>query len=311
MPLKHCARKLTGLSHQDLQRQTKEIETAYNSPDYKARESTTIFHEILASSQLPESERRHSRLWQDGQTVLLAGTVTTATTMSNLIFFLLTQPKTLKRLRDELSAAVPNKDAPLNLPLLESLPFLTALITEALRYSNGVTTRLQRIDPDKPIVFHARKDSTYAPAPGDATYVLPPGTPVSMTTTLIHWNPLIYEDPMVFDPTRWLDIDSTTGKSTLHHKLDKYFLPFTKGTRACLGLNLAWAELYLLIAMMFRPGGYGGKADQREGDEGYLELFETTFEKDIEIVGDGTTPIVREPMVGIRVEVHPCELKDN
>lgn len=111
---------------------------------------------------------------------------------------------------------------------------------------------------------------------------------------------------MTFNPVRWLTTDAA-GKPILHHKLDRYFLPFTKGTRACLGINLAWAELYLLTAMMFRPGGYGSKIDQREGDKGYLGLFETTYEKDIEIVGDGTTPIVREPKVGVRVLVKECE----
>ena len=58
---------------------------------------------------------------------------------------------------------------------------------------------------------------------------------------------------------------------------------FSKGTRACLGLNIAWAELYLLVTMIFRR--YSRKDDRREGDDEYLELFETTFEEDVEIVG--------------------------
>lgn len=292
------------MSVQFLQTKTKEIKEAFAKPDYKSPEQTTIFHEILASPHLPESEKRPSRLWQDAQTVVLAGTVTTATTLSTLLFFLLSDPHKLERLRSEIFAAIPDKNATMELHVLEKLPYLTACITEALRCISGVTTRLQRIDPEKSIVFHAKTESYGVLAAEDKTYILPSGTPISMTSMLIHSNPRIYPKPHNFIPERWLEKDPATGKEFVHHQLDKYLVPFSKGTRACLGINLAWAELYLVMAMIWRR--YGSKEVQMSGDEGYLELYDSSYERDIEIVGDGITPIVREPFKGIKVKVHPC-----
>ncbi|KAJ6598646.1 cytochrome P450, partial [Mycena sp. CBHHK59/15] len=48
-----------------------------------------------------------------------------------------------------------------------------------------------------------------------------------------------------FNPERWLQPISKEIEG-------KYFVPFSKGPRMCLGLNLAWCELYLLFANIFR-----------------------------------------------------------
>jgi len=49
---------------------------------------------------------------------------------------------------------------------------------------------------------------------------------------------------MAFIPERWLQPDS--------RELENYFVPFSKGPRNCLGINLAWCELYLIIGNIFR-----------------------------------------------------------
>jgi cytochrome P450 len=216
---------------------------------------------------------------------VLAGTLTTASALSYTFFSLLSQPYLLRRLRTELQIAMPNpKQAP-PLATLEQLPFLTACIKEGLRLSNGVSTRLQRIDPDNSIVF---TDKTRHKG---KTYILPAGTPLSMTGMLTHLDENVFPDPLAFRPHRWLD-----GSAQ-----DKYLVPFSRGTRQCIGINLAYAENYLTLAMLFRV--YGSPEVRMKGDLGYLELFETEWGKDVEIVGDGVTPLNREGSKGIRVKV--------
>ncbi|PYH98894.1 cytochrome P450 [Aspergillus ellipticus CBS 707.79] len=39
-------------------------------------------------------------------------------------------------------------------------------------------------------------------------------------------------------------------------RMSRNFVPFTKGSRNCLGMNLGWAELYVCLAALFRPGGH-------------------------------------------------------
>lgn len=251
---------------------------------YKDAAQKTIFHEILASD-LPESEKTPSRLWQDGQVTVIAGTLTTASALSYATYCLLTQQDILKRLREELRTAIPDPNRMPPLATLEQLPILRSCIKEALRLSNGVSSRLQRIDPDKPIVFTDKIMNK------GKDYVLPPGTPISMTGMLIHTDPAVFEAPYVFNPQRWLD----------HPGLDKYLVPFARGSRQCIGMDLAYAELYISLALIFRL--YGGNEVWMEGDRGYLELYDTQFERDIEIVGDGITPLNRKESKGLRVRV--------
>lgn len=249
---------------------------------YKESPYQTIFHAIL-DSELPDNEKTPSRLWQDGQGVVIAGTLTTASALSYTLFYLLTQPDTLRRLKSELKSAIPDPD---RLPLeaaLENLPFLSACIKEGLRLSNGVSHRLQRIDPEKPITFADRVKKK--------GYIIPPGTPLSMTGMLMHFNDAIFPSPQVFDPDRWLE----------HNGLDKYLVPFSRGTRQCIGINLAYAELYIILAMVFRS--YGSAEVRMEGDLGYFELYATEWERDVEIVGDGVVPLTRKESKGIRIRV--------
>src|SRR6201999_551349 len=128
---------------------------------------------------------------------------------------------------------------------LEQLPYLIAVIKEGLRLSSGISTRLQRIATDETLIYTAkiRGDSTDTVV--EKQYVLRPGIPLSMTGLLIHHSPTYFEDPMVFRPQRWID-DPT---------LDNYLVPFSRGTRACVGINLAYAELYLTVAAVFSQYG--------------------------------------------------------
>jgi cytochrome P450 len=59
-------------------------------------------------------------------------------------------------------------------------------------------------------------------------------------------NPLIFPDPLAFDPERWLCDDET------YRTRDKSMLSFSRGSRSCIGMNLAIATLHLTVAHMFR-----------------------------------------------------------
>ncbi|KAI9641428.1 hypothetical protein NHQ30_010235 [Ciborinia camelliae] len=183
--------------------------------DHERSSNPTIFHEIL-SSDLPANEKSIDRLWQEGQTLIGAGTETTAWTLSVITYHALANPDILSKLVAEMEGKSGLKE-------LEQLPYLTAVIQEGLRLSFGVVSHLQRISPDQVLKFH--------------DWEIPPGTPVSMSSFLQHLDPRIFPSPTTFSPTRFLENQS----------LSKYIVSFSKGSRQCLGINLAWAELYLCV----------------------------------------------------------------
>src|SRR4051812_47583996 len=81
-------------------------------------------------------------------------------------------------------------------------------------------------------------------------------------------------------------------------RLDKYLVPFSKGTRQCIEMNLAYAEQYITLAAIFRQ--YGSVNVRGQGDLGYLELYETTA-RDVEIVGDAFIPMMAPESKGVRI----------
>lgn len=54
-------------------------------------------------------------------------------------------------------------------------------------------------------------------------------------------------DPDTFRPERWLE-----NPISEQREMESKFMPFSRGSRACIGINLAYAEAYLITAHLFR-----------------------------------------------------------
>jgi cytochrome P450 len=115
----------------------------------KNKDQKTIFHDLIYESKLPPKETTVARLRDEGTGIVAAGTVTTGRTLYLLTYFVLKNPDILSRLQEELK--VPFADYPSRSPTwkdLEKLPYLTAVLQEALRLSYGAVHRLARVFPD-------------------------------------------------------------------------------------------------------------------------------------------------------------------
>lgn len=215
----------------------------------------------------------------DRSQVVVAGQETVAWTLTVITYHLLSNPTVLRTLKSELEAAIPNTKASTPLSSLENLPYLTGVIKEGLRLSYGASTRLQRI-PLEPLVFCS----------GKKEWTIPAGTPVGMTSLLIHQDESIYPNWQEFRPERWID----------DPRLDQYLVSFTKGSRQCVGMNLANAEMYLWLSGVFTK--FGSREVRFEADEGVLELVDTGPE-DVEVVSDCFVPNIRSEREGVKFRV--------
>jgi cytochrome P450 len=110
--------------------------------------------------------------------------------------------------------------------------FQTAVVKEGLRLSFGVVGRLPRVVPDSGASFD--------------NHFLPSGTVVGMSSWMMHRDPDVFPDPMKFDPERWLQSIEQTQR--LNHNM----VPFGRGSRQCVGMPLAHAEVYVMLGTMFR-----------------------------------------------------------
>lgn len=263
----------------NVKRQVAEIQHAHQTHAFE-KTRRTIFHEIL-DSKLSDYDKSNDRLWQEGEVVVAAGTITTAWALGVSTYFVLATPAILSQLKAELEAAIPDPSQPHSLVVLERLPFLTGVVQEGVRLSHAISHRLHRICPDETLVYRS----------GEREWHIPPGTPLSMTSNLVHHDERVFPDSHAFKPERWVG----------NPRLDRYLVSFGKGGRACLGINLAYAELYLTLAALFRV--YGTAEVQGKDDVGTLELFETTA-ADLVITSDAVVPVMPEDSKGLRVKVH-------
>jgi cytochrome P450 len=243
-------------------------------------EHPTIFHALL-NSDLSSEEKTVERLADEARTIIGAGQETVAWVLTVITCHLLSNPNVLRTLKAELVTAIPDPDISTSEATLANLPYFAAVIKEGLRLGYGVCTHLARV-PHEPLIFSS----------GDREWIIPPGTPVGMTSALIHHDESIFPNSNEFIPERWIE----------DLRLDRYLVSFSKGSRACLGMNLAYAEMYLWLSMIFRR--YGSREVRFESDEGVLELVDTDI-SDVEIVADRFVSVVKFESKGVRLRVLP------
>jgi cytochrome P450 len=156
----------------------------------KITEQRTIFYDILENDQVRPQEKESVHLSDEAVGIMGAGTLTTAHLLAIVSFHILDNPDILAKMQAELKTVMLEKDARPQWQQLEQLPYLNAVVNEALRMSYGVGHRLQRISPDVALPYKQ--------------WTIPVGTPVGMTTLLLHNNPDTFPNPRKFHPERWL-----------------------------------------------------------------------------------------------------------
>ncbi|KAL9117625.1 MAG: hypothetical protein Q9187_005835, partial [Circinaria calcarea] len=253
--------------------QIKEIMAKRGQAEDKEDSAQTNIFETILDSDLPASEKKVTRLGREAQALIGAGTITTAATLAASTYYVLSNDSVLASLMDELYEAMPDTSHSPLLAEVERLPYLTAIMYESLRIGYGISHRLQRVAPDQAIVFQ--------------DWTIPPGTPVGMTSVMIHSDPKIFPDPYTFKPERWLPIH-TEGQ-----RLQKYLVPFSKGSRACAAINLAYAEILLTLAAVFR----------KFGNE--MRIWDTIRERDIDITRDKVHPRPKRESKGVLIKFTP------
>ncbi|OJD24340.1 hypothetical protein ACJ73_04297 [Blastomyces percursus] len=229
---------------------------------------STIFQEIL-QSDLPTGEKSHIRLFGEAQSVLGGGIEPPAHALSVATFHIANTPHIHQRLRSELAQEFPDIKTSPRLLDLERLPYLKACIKESLRLSYGLSARNPRTR-DQPLQY--------------GEWLIPARTTVAMTIVDVHHDENIFPNSHSFIPERWLNEPCAPDGLPL----ERYLVAFGRGSRSCLGINLAWAELYFAMGILFRRLDF--------------DLHETDI-SDVELKHDFFVPRAKLDSKGVRVFV--------
>lgn len=189
-------------------------------------------------------------------------------------YHIIGDPGIQDRLIKELTEAIPDASAMPDWNALSCLPYLSACVEEALRLTYGsYLARASAILAD--IKSGVVEKRTRAYDGGDLMYGnvrIPRGTWVSMTTYDVACDEAIFPEPFRFIPERWLGNPlAPDGRA-----LSRYMVSFGKGMRGCVGMHLAYLELYVGIATFFRSP-FGAAARLYETDKSDVEMARDAF----------------------------------
>ncbi|KXS13759.1 cytochrome P450 [Gonapodya prolifera JEL478] len=232
-------------------------QAALDNGEKVRRDILYIMMELEAKGVIQPVELRENSLLFMG-----AGSETSASTMAWATHFLLCHPESLTRLRSELSNATlsSSQSGFLRLADLKPLPYLNAVIKETLR-CRPVATRLMR---------EMDKDTTVSTGGWDGVeraYHIPRGTNVEISIYALHRSPKLWQRASEFWPERWLGTETVDEEAwgvdgvinqhetkNVERKPAKVnldaFIPFSAGTRDCIGKNFGMNEIRLFLGRL-------------------------------------------------------------
>ncbi|PSR81867.1 hypothetical protein PHLCEN_2v6239 [Hermanssonia centrifuga] len=218
----------------------------------------------------------------DGMLAIIAGSDTSATTLSHLWYYLLSNSACFNQLRSEVDEVFPLGEDPLNdLSKLGTMSYLNACINEVLRLYPPVLAALQRrVEPDRGGVMV-----------GD--HLIPPETQVSLYAYAIHRDPShFWPIPDQFWPDRWLSQEEYTLPSgdriasvITDHEV---FIPFSAGPMGCVGKNVAMAEMRAVVSTVVQ------QFDMTVANQSNLAKWEEDI-REVFVTSRGTLPVVLKP----------------
>jgi cytochrome P450 len=194
------------------------------------------FYHYLMEAKNPDTDEKWSlpQLWAEANNLIVAGSDTTALTLSAAFFYLTHNEGCLEKAQREVRDAFQGQEIEdvRTGAALNSCKYLRACMDETLRMSPPVPGILPR-----------------SVLPGGFEidgHVLHEGTEVAVGTYSIHHNPEYFPEPFEFRPERWLE----EGESLT--VAQKAFAPFSLGPRGCIGKGMAYMEMMITMARVLK-----------------------------------------------------------
>lgn len=166
--------------------------------------------------------------------LIIAGSDTTAISLSGIFFYLTDDQVRYQKLVNEIRSTFESADDIVHGPKLLACTYLQACIDEGMRLTPSGPSELSR--QVLPGGLEVRGEW------------FPPGTIVGTSPWANSRNQDIYRDPEVFRPERWI-VDEAAGNTAAEcAKIRKNFHPFSLGPGNCVGKNLAMTEIMIVVA---------------------------------------------------------------
>lgn len=180
-----------------------------------------------------EKGMTHNEILGNSSSLIVAGSETTATALSGLAYYLGKNPKTKQILVDEIRSKFSSEDQ-ITMKSTAELPYMQACIEEGLRVFPPVVVTPTRVSPGDFVGGH----------------YLPKNTRIVIHQHAVHHSPQNWYRPDDFCPERFLPQDHPRYDASFANDNKKCFQPFAYGPTNCIGKNLAYSELRLILGKL-------------------------------------------------------------
>ncbi|EHK41175.1 uncharacterized protein TrAtP1_004602 [Trichoderma atroviride] len=184
------------------------------------------FMEVMARKE-GDMKFSYPELLDNASLLIIAGSETTATTLSGATYMLLTHPEILQKVKDEVRSSFSN-EAEIDLLSVQKLSYMMAVLQETLRVYPPVPATIPRkAQPGGDMIC--------------GQYV-PENTILGIWQWPMYHNAKNFTLPDSFIPERWL------GDARFLNDCHEALQAFSYGPRNCIGKNLAYAEMRLILS---------------------------------------------------------------
>uniref|UniRef100_H2Y7P3 Uncharacterized protein n=1 Tax=Ciona savignyi TaxID=51511 RepID=H2Y7P3_CIOSA len=192
------------------------------------------FLDILLQSKVHGKGLTDIEIRDEVDTFLFEGHDTTSSGIAWALYHLAKYPEFQRKCRDELTEVLGDRKY-VEWNDLPKLEYLTKFIKESLRLKPPVYLIGRQLEePLKITEKSSGREST-----------IPAGTNVSTSIFMLHRHEHFWENPTVFDPERFT-------KENIAKRPAFAYVPFSAGSRNCIGQNFAMNEIKICLAQVIR-----------------------------------------------------------
>ncbi|XP_078389409.1 cytochrome P450 2F2-like [Cetorhinus maximus] len=177
----------------------------------------------------PRTEFNDENLLLSTFNIFLAGTDTTSSTMRWGLLLFMKFPNVQKKIQCEIDEVIGSERTPA-IDDREKMPYTNAAIHEVQRYSNIIPLNLPHT---------VTRDTEFR------GFMIPKGMIVIPLLASVLYDSNYWESPEAFNPDRFLD---ETGRL----KENEAFMPFSAGSRMCIGETVAQMQLFLFLTALLQ-----------------------------------------------------------
>lgn len=189
---------------------------------------------ILAHNEAnPSQSISEEEMMANSMALIIAGSDTLTTALTGTVNELLKKPKKLQTLVHEIRSSF-KSESQIDGQSTRRLEYLTAVLQEGLRVCPPFPDNLHRAVPRGGAVI--------------AGYSLPDGVSVGVPCYAAFKSRNNFSSPEDFIPERWLQ--QADGTSSFTNDRRDAFYPFSLGPHGCLGQQLAWVELRVILTRL-------------------------------------------------------------